>query len=203
VLHQAAFLVSLVVGTLLIVGAEGARRHAAAAVFAGSVAACFGASALYHRVTWTPRLRLWMRRVDHAGVFLLIAGTYTPVCLLVLDGAWRLVVLVVVYTGAGAAVVLKFAWVEAPKWVAAVLGIALGWVAVAVLPQLATRLDPAAVALLGAGGLAYTAGAIIYARRRPNPLPGVFGYHELFHALTIVAVACQYVAIAFFVIRAG
>jgi hemolysin III len=203
VLHQVGFSVSLVVGTLLIVGADGARRHAAAAVFAGSVAVCFGASALYHRVTWTPRLRLWMRRVDHAGVYLLIAGTYTPVCLLVLDGSWRLVVLVMVYAGAGAAIVLKFAWVEAPKWVAAVLGIALGWAGIAVLPQLAVRLNPAAVALLGVGGLAYTAGAIIYARRRPNPLPAVFGYHELFHALTLVAVVCQYVAIAFFVIRSS
>jgi hemolysin III len=203
VLHQAAFSVSLVVGTLLIVGADGARRNAAAAVFAGSVAACFGASALYHRVTWTPRLRLWMRRVDHAGVYLLIAGTYTPVCLVVLDGAWRLVVLVLVCVGTGAAIVLKFAWVQAPKWLAAVLGITLGWAGVAVLPQLAARLNPAAVALLGIGGLAYTAGAIIYARRRPNPFPAVFGYHELFHAMTIVAAACQYVAIAFFVIRAG
>lgn len=144
-----------------------------------------------------------MRRVDHAGVYLLIAGTYTPVCLLALNGAWRLVVLVMVWVGASAAAVLKFAWVEAPKWVAAVLGLALGWAGVAVLPQLATRLNPAAVALLGVGGLAYTAGAIIYARRRPNPFPAVFGYHELFHALTLVAVACQYVAIAFFVIRAG
>jgi len=203
VLHQAAFSVSLVVGTLLIVGAEGARRQLAAEVFAGSVAACFGASALYHRVTWTPRLRLWMRRIDHTGVYLLIAGTYTPICLLVLDGAWRLVVLVMVYVGAGAAVVLKFTWVEAPKWVAAVLGMALGWAGVAVLPQLAARLNPAAVALLGVGGLAYTAGAIVYARLRPNPLPAVFGYHELFHALTLVAAACQYVAIAFFFIHSG
>jgi len=203
VLHQAAFSLSLVAGTLLIVEADGARRQAAAAVFAGSVAACFGASALYHRVTWTPRLRLWMRRVDHAGVYLLIAGTYTPVGLLVLDGTWRLVVLVTVYVGAVAAIVLKFAWVEAPKWVAAAVGIALGWVGVVVLPQLAARLDPAAVALLGAGGIAYTAGAVVYARRRPNPFPRVFGYHELFHALTLVAVACQYVALAFFVIRAG
>jgi len=144
-----------------------------------------------------------MRRVDHAGVYLLIAGTYTPVCLLVLNGDWRMVVLLMVWLGAGAAVVLKFTWVEAPRWVAAVLGMALGWAAIAVLPQLSARLDPAAVALLGVGGLAYTAGAIIYARRRPNPLPAVFGYHELFHALTLVAVACQYVAIAFFVIRAG
>jgi hemolysin III len=203
VLHQAAFAVSLVVGTLLIVGADGARRHVAAAVFAASVAACFGASALYHRVTWTPNLRRWMRRIDHAGIYLLIAGTYTPVCLLVLDGSWRIVVLAIVYAGAAAAVVLKFAWVDAPKWVAAALGLALGWTAVVALPQLATRLNPAAVALLGVGGLAYTAGAIIYARRRPNPMPMVFGYHELFHALTIAAVACQYVAIAFFVIHAG
>ena len=202
-LHQAAFAVSLVVGTLLIVGADGARRHVAAAVFAASVAACFGASALYHRVTWTPNLRRWMRRIDHAGIYLLIAGTYTPVCLLVLDGSWRIVVLAIVYAGAAAAVVLKFAWVDAPKWVAAALGLALGWTAVVALPQLATRLNPAAVALLGVGGLAYTAGAIIYARRRPNPMPMVFGYHELFHALTIAAVACQYVAIAFFVIHAG
>jgi len=203
VLHQAAFSVSLVVGTLLSVAADGTRARTAAVVFAGSVAVCFGASALYHRVTWTPRLRLWMRRIDHAGVYLLIAGTYTPVCLLVLNGAWRVVILSLVCVGAGAAIVLKFAWVEAPKWVAAAIGMALGWTGVVVLPQLATRLDPAAVALLGVGGLAYTAGAIIYARRRPNPFPAVFGYHELFHALTLVAVACQYVAIAFFVIRAG
>ena len=203
VLHQAAFSVSLVVGTLLIVGAEAGRGRAAAAVFAGSVAVCFGASALYHRVTWTPRLRLWMRRVDHAGVYLLIAGTYTPVCLLVLNGAWRPIMLALVSVGAGAGIVVKFVWVDAPKWVAAALAVALGWTGIAVLPQLATRLDPAAVALLGVGGLAYTAGAIIYARRRPNPLPAVFGYHELFHALTLVAVACQYVAIAFFVIHAG
>jgi hemolysin III len=195
--------VSLVVGTLLIVGADGASRRAAATVFASSVAVCFGASALYHRVTWTPDLRRWMRRIDHAGIYLLIAGTYTPVCLLVLNGAWRIVVLAIVYAGAAAAVALKFAWVDAPKWLAAVLGIGLGWAGVAILPQLATRLNPAAVALLGVGGLAYTAGAIIYARRQPDPIPTVFGYHELFHALTIVAVACQYVAIALFVIRAG
>ncbi len=196
-------MVSLVVGTLLIVGAEGARRHAAAAVFAGSVAACFGASALYHRVTWTPRLRLWMGRIDHAGVYLLIAGTYTPICLLVLNGAWRLVVLAIVWVGAAAAIVLKFVWVAAPKWLATAIGMALGWMAVVALPQLVARLRPAAVILLVIGGLAYSAGAVIYARRRPDPAPAVFGYHELFHALTIVGVACQYVAIAFFIVRAG
>jgi hemolysin III len=203
VLHQAAFAASLVVGTLLIVGADGARQRFSAAVFAGAVAACFGASALYHRVTWTPRLRLWMRRIDHAGIYLLVAGTYTPVCLLVLTGSWRYVVLAIVWVGAAAAILLKFVWVGAPKWLAAVIGLALGWLGVALLPQLASRMNLAAIVLLLIGGIAYTAGAVIYARRRPDPAPAVFGYHELFHALTIVAVACQYVALAFFVIRAG
>jgi hemolysin III len=203
VFHQAGFAVSLVVGTLLIVGADGARGHVAAAVFAGAVAACFGASALYHRITWTPRLRPWMRRVDHAGIYVLIAGTYTPICLLVLRGDWRLTVLVAVWACAAAATIVKFVWVDAPKWLAAALGVTLGWAGVAVLPQLANRVDPAAVALLGIGGIIYTAGALVYARRRPDPVPAVFGYHELFHVLTLIAVSCQYVAIAFFVIRAG
>jgi len=195
------FWASLVVGTLLIVGSDGPGRHVAASVFAASVAACFGASALYHRVRWTPRLRPWLRRVDHAGVYLLIAGTYTPVCLLVLDGTWRLAVLTTVYVCAGMAAAFKFAWIDAPRWVAAALALGLGWGGVTVLPQLVDKLNPAAVVLLGVGGLAYTLGAIVYARQRPDPAPAVFGYHELFHALTILAVSCQYVAIAFFVVR--
>ena len=204
VLHELAFAVALVTGTLLIVGADGARRHVAAAVFAGSVAACFGASALYHRVSWTtPRLRPWLRRVDHAGIYVLIAGTYTPVCLLVLDGAWRLTVLVTVYLCTALAIAFKFAWVDGPTWLTAAIGLALGWGGLAVLPQLVVQLNPGAVALLGVGGLLYTLGAIVYARRWPDPAPTVFGYHELFHALTILAVACQYVAIAFFVVGAG
>jgi len=203
VLHQAAFVIALALAPFMIIAADGGRPRLAAAVFAGSVAACFGASALYHRVTWTPRVRLWMRRIDHAGVYLLIAGTYTPVSLLVLTGAWRPVVLTIVWAGAAAAIVLKLVWVAAPKSLTAAIGIALGWVAVVALPQLITRLSPAAVILLVVGGLAYTAGALVYARRRPDPAPAVFGYHELFHALTIVGVACQYVAIAFFIVRAG
>jgi Haemolysin-III related len=144
-----------------------------------------------------------MRRADHAGVFLLIAGTYTPVCLLALEGAWRYLALSLVSLAASAAIVLRFAWVAAPKWLAAATGIALGWVGVALLPQLATRMSPLAIVLLALGGIAYTVGAVIYARGRPDSVPTVFGYHELFHALTIVGVACQYVAIAFFVIHAG
>ncbi len=203
VLHQVGFSVSLVLGTLLIVGSAGATEHVGASVFAGSVAACFGLSALYHRVNWRPGVRLWMRRADHAGIYLLIAGTYTPVCLLALSGTWRFAVLAVVWVAAAAAIVLKFAWVDAPKWLAAVIGIALGWAGVALLPQLAHRVHPAAIVLLALGGVAYTVGAVIYALRRPDPVPAVFGYHEVFHALTIVGVGFQYVAIAFFVIQAG
>src|SRR5438309_5208931 len=143
VLHQVAFFGSLVVAPLLILGAEAGRARAAAAVFAVSVATCFGASALYHRVTWTPRVRLWMRRVDQAGVYLLIAGTYTPVALLALRGDWRPVVLTIAWVGAAAAIVLKFVWVGAPKWLAAAIGVALGWVAVVALPQLVAHLHPA------------------------------------------------------------
>ena len=151
VLHQIGFSASLVLGTLLIVGAGGPSEHVAASVFAGSVALCFGLSALYHRVNWRPRARLWMRRADHAGIYLLIAGTYTPVCLLALDGAWRFAVLAVVWLAAAAAIILKFAWVGAPKWLAAVIGIALGWAGVALMPQLATRVHPAAIVLLALG----------------------------------------------------
>jgi hemolysin III len=164
------------------------------------VAVMLGASALYHRVTWSPRVRPWMRRVDHAGIYVLIAGTYTPVGLLSLHGAMQTLVLAIVWSGAAVATLTKFCWVAAPKWLSAVVGIALGWVGVAALPQLAEANGVAPVVLLGVGGLAYTAGGIVYALRRPDPVPTVFGYHELFHALTLVALACQYVAIAFFVV---
>jgi hemolysin III len=201
VLHQSAFIASIIVGPLLLLSADASRSRLAAAVFAFSVTACFGASALYHRVTWAPSMRRWMRRVDHAGVYLLIAGTYTPVSLLVLDRDWGRVILIVVWAGALAAILLKFMWADAPKWVAAAVGLALGWVAVVALPQLVHKLQLSAVGLLVAGGLLYSAGAIVYARRKPDPLPAVFGYHEVFHALTIAAATCQYAAIALFVIR--
>jgi hemolysin III len=200
VLHLAGFVVACVVGTLLVEELDG-RRLVAASVFAGSAAAMLGASALYHRVTWSARVRPWMRRIDHAGIYLLIAGTYTPVGLLSLHGALQRVVLAVVWGGAAAAILTKVLWVHSPKWLSVVFGIALGWVGIAAMPQLAHAAGPAAVALLGAGGIAYTAGAVVYARRRPALAPAIFGYHELFHALTLVALACQYVAIAFFVVR--
>ncbi len=201
VLHEVGLGAALVVGTLLIVGADGGRSSVAAAAFAGSVALMLAASTLYHRVRWQPRARLWMRRVDHAGIYVLIAGTYTAVGLVCLHGALESTVLGIVWAGALVATLVKFCWVEAPKWLSVVIALSLGWVGIAAMPQLEESAGAAAVALLLAGGVAYTVGAIVYARRRPDPIPKVFGYHELFHALTLVAIACQYVAIGFFVVR--
>ena len=200
VFHQYAFFVSLGFGALLVVGASGAGERTSAAVFATALAAMFGISALYHRVTWRPRARRWMRRLDHAAIYLLIAGTYTPVGLLALSGAWRWTVLPVVWGGALVAIVLRLAWIDAPKWLAATVGIALGGVGIVALPHLWVHSGPLGVALLGAGGLLYAVGAIVYARSRPDPVPSVFGYHELFHAFVIAAAACQYAAVALFVL---
>src|SRR4051812_1706600 len=144
VLHGAGFVVALAVGVVFVSSLEG-RSLVAGAVFAASAVVTLGTSTLYHRVTWSPRARPWMRRLDHAGVYLLIAGTYTPVGLLVLDGHWRLILLPTVWACAAAATIFKFVWVGAPKWLAVAFGITLGWAGVAALPQLATRLDPAAV----------------------------------------------------------
>ena len=199
-LHGVAFAAALAVGALLVIFSR-ESRVLPATVFAASAAVMLGTSTLYHRVTWSPNARLWMRRADHAGIFLLIAGTYTPIALISLSGAWSTTVLALVWAGAAAAAISKFCWVAAPGWVSAGLGLALGWVGVLVLPQFAHREGIAPVILLAAGGLAYTAGAVVYAMKRPDPLPRIFGYHELFHALTIVALACQYVAVAFFVVR--
>jgi hemolysin III len=199
-LHGVAFGAALAVGALLVVFSR-ESRVLPATVFAASAAVMLGTSTLYHRVTWSPNARLWMRRADHAGIFLLIAGTYTPIALISLSGAWSTTVLALVWAGAAAAAISKFCWVAAPGWVSAGLGLALGWVGVLVLPQFAHREGIAPVILLAAGGLAYTAGAVVYAMKRPDPVPRIFGYHELFHALTIVALACQYVAVAFFVVR--
>jgi hemolysin III len=197
VFHQYAFFASLLLGAVLVVGSSGPAERTSAVVFATALAAMFGISALYHRITWRPRTRLWMRRLDHAAIYLLIAGTYTPFALLALTDVWRWTILPVVWGGALVAIVLKLAWVDAPKWLAVAIGIALGWIGVVALPQLWAHAGLTGVALLLAGGILYTGGAIVYARRRPDPVPAVFGYHELFHALVIAAAACQYAAVAF------
>ena len=196
VIHQYAFFVSLGLGLALVVGADGARARTGAAIFAASVSTMLGISALYHRILWPPNPRRLMRRLDHAAIFLLIAGTYTPFGLIALEGALRVAVLAIVWGGAAIAIILPLAWADAPRWVAAVAALALGWVGVIALPQIHARAGAAGLTLLAIGGVFYTAGAIIYARRRPDPVPHVFGYHELFHALVVAAAACQYVAVA-------
>ena len=198
--HAAAFLVALPLGVALVLEAETSLGRLAAIVFAASVVVMFGASGLYHSPTWPEGRRRWLRRFDHAGSYGLIAGTYTPFGLLVLRGNWRPVVLGIVWTGALAAVAFKFAWVDAPKWISAVIGIALGWVGVVVFPQLVDGIGVGGSLLVVAGGLLYTAGALVYALRRPDPYPAVFGFHEVFHVLVIAAVACQYSAVAFCVL---
>jgi hemolysin III len=203
VLHQYAFFVSLASGTLLVLLAATTRASVAAATYAASTSALFGVSALYHRVTWTTPARHRMRRLDHSMIFLLIAGTYTPVGLLVLQGTLATVVLAVVWGGAMAGIVVELAWTRAPRWLGGTVYLALGWVAVAAMPQLFARLGMAGGLLLITGGLAYSAGAAVYALRRPDPAPAVFGYHEVFHLLVITGVAAHFLAISLFALPTG
>jgi hemolysin III len=199
VFHELGFYVAVALAVPLVLSASTGRARLAAIVYAGSVAACFGASALYHRPTWSPTARSWLARLDHAGVYLLIAGTYTPFGLIVFSTGWAVPILSVVWTSALFAILLKLFWVRAPKWLSAAIGIAIGWVGAAAVSEL-LKVHVAGLLLVVAGGLLYTAGAIVYARRRPDPRPSVFGYHELFHVLTLAAAACQYASIAFFVL---
>jgi hemolysin III len=203
VFHQYAFYWSAAMGVVLIATAPGGTARVAAAIFGCSLAVTFGVSALYHRVTWRPAARQLMRRLDHSAIFLLIAGTYTPYGLLVLAGAWRFSVLAVVWIGAGLGIGQSVLWVNRPKWLTAALGIALGRAGVVAFPQVLDATGSLGTSLLLAGGVLYTLGAVVYALSRPDPAPAVFGYHELFHVLTILAAAAQYAAIAFFVLPAA
>jgi hemolysin III len=197
--HEWAFFVSLLLGAALILAADTGRARLAVAIYAVSLSALFGTSALYHRVEWKrPDVRRWMRRLDHSMIFFLIAGTYTPFALLVLDGPLADAVLAVVWAGAIAGAVVETIWIDHPKWVAALIYISLGWIAVIPFPELWQEMGAAGTLLVAAGGLLYSAGAVVYATQRPNPNPAVFGYHEVFHLLVIAAAAAQFAAVAFF-----
>jgi hemolysin III len=202
-LHLLWFEASLVLGTLLVARAHGAVRITALAIYAVSVSAMFGISALYHRGNWGAVWNRRLQRLDHAMIFLLIAGTATPAFLLAASGTFRLACLVIMWTLTVTAAVVRLAWMSAPELAAGSTFVGLGWVAVLALPGVWTRAGVAAGLLMLAGGLLYTAGALCYHRRRPDPYPAVFGYHEVFHAYVCAAAACQYVAIALFLTSQG
>lgn len=186
--HQVAFFVALAVGPALVVAAPTPGVRAAVVVYSASLAALFGCSALLHRGTWSTRVLPWMRRLDHSTIFLFIAGTYTAVCALALPDGQARTILAAVWVGALAGVGISLAWVDAPRWLTAACYLAVGWVAVAALPWLWAALGVGQFILLAAGGLLYSVGAVVYARKRPDPWPELFGFHEVFHALVIAAV---------------
>jgi hemolysin III len=203
-LHTYAALASVVTGVVLVAVAaalRGGRAGTATAVYAATVTMLFGTSALYHRLGWGPRARAIMKRLDHSMIFVFIAGTYTPVAALTLPRGPAVTVLAVMWTGALAGVGLKTAWPTAPRWLGVPCYIALGWVAVFVFPQLLHHAGVAALVLLAAGGVAYTVGAVCYGLKRPDPWPGAFGFHEVFHLCTLLGAICHYVAIWLAVLR--
>lgn len=200
--HEVAFFVSLPAGVTLAVLAAGAKAKTAAIVYAVSLSAVFGASAAYHRVNWSPKGLRRMKRLDHSMIFVLIAGSYTPICLLALHGPWRIVLLSIVWSGAVVGITVKLIRIDGFHVLSGFLYIALGWLAILALPALWHGLSPAALVLMIAGGVLYTLGAIVLARRRPDPKPALFGYHEVWHAFMVAAVACHY-AMIMIVVRAG
>jgi hemolysin III len=200
VLHQVAFFVAVAAGISLVAAAPTAGSAAVLAVYVASLCLLFGVSALFHRRTWGPAGRRRMRRADHATIFIAIAGTYTAVAGIALDGWARTTVLCIAWGGAAAGIAVRQVWLDAPKWVITLPYVVVGWAALIVAPALLHAMGVVGFALLLAGGLCYSAGALVYARKRPDPRPEVFGYHEVFHACTVVGAVLQFVAIAWFVV---
>jgi hemolysin III len=199
-LHAHAAWVAVAASIVLIALAPTADARIAALVYGAGLVALFSASALYHRWRGDPRYKPWLRRLDHSTIFVFIAASYTPVGLLVLDGTMRTVVLVSVWAGAAAGVAMSLAWINAPRSLQAACYVALGWVAVVALPQLAERVGVAPFVLLAVGGALYSVGAAVYALQRPNLWPRTFGFHEVFHALVIAAALVHFIAMAGWVV---
>ena len=202
-LHAYAFYVSVAAGIVLCALAATATRRGgfapivSCAIYSLTVCGLFGTSALYHRRVWSLRAYRMMRRLDHSMIFVFIAGTYTPFCVLLLSPTKSAIVLSIVWTGAILGVAMKMTTPNAPRWASTPLYIALGWVAVAVLPDILHQGGVTALVLMVVGGLFYTLGAVLYATRKPNPWPNTFGHHEFFHACTLLAAICHQIAIYF------
>jgi len=188
--HQIFFFVALIAGVLLVRWAPPGPATFAAIVYATSLALLLGVSATYHRVSWEPGPRLWMRRLDHSAIFVLIAGTYTPLCMAMPEG--RELALALFWIAAALGTLKSMLWPRSPKWVIAALCVAMGWGGVTLMPIIEARAGFAGLAMVIAGGVLYSAGAVIYAMKRPNPFPRVFGYHEVFHALVVVAAGLHF-----------
>lgn len=195
--HQIAFYLALVAGAALTALAPAGTATWAALVYSVCLAALFGISSAYHRPMWTPVARQRMRRLDHAGIFLMIAGTYTPICLLAVQGAPGERLLWVVWAGAALGVLKSLVWINAPKALMALLCVLLGWAVVGEWTAVYAGIGTTGAQLLLGGGVLYTLGAVVYALKRPDPFPATFGYHEIFHALVIAAAVCH-----FFIVRA-
>ena len=199
-LHQYAFFVALVCGVVLssiALSRPGIESFVSCLIYSLTVCGLFGISALYHRRVWSERGYQIMRRADHSMIFIFIAGTYTPFCIELLSPAKATLMLSLIWGGALGGVALKTIWPHLPRWAGAPLYLALGWGAVAILPDVLHRGGVACLVLLAVGGVIYSLGAVFYALRRPNPWPPVFGHHEFFHACTLVAALCHHIAIYF------
>ena len=203
VLHQWAFFFALGAAAVLVALSPAGTPRLAAIVYGAGLCLMLAASALYHRLKCSPRTRSLLCRIDHSAIYVFMAASYTPVALLVLEGTTRWVVLTSVWAGALGGVALSVAWVTAPRLLFALSYLALGWVMVVAFPELLARLELTPILLFGAGGLLYSAGAVIYAARWPAPWPRTFGFHEVFHALVIAAAVIHFVAMAGWVIPAG
>src|ERR1035438_2536442 len=195
-IHAVVAPIALAVARVLPVRAPTVQAAVAAGIFAATAVVLFAVSAVYHLGGWSPPVQMILRRIDHANILLLIAGTYTPFAVLALHGGTRLAILAVVWGGAVLGAVFRVAWTNVPRWVYIPVYLGLGWAAVFVLPQLLRGAGLAALVLVAAGGVLYTLGGIAYGRKRPNPWPRWFGFHEIFHACTVAAFACQYIAVS-------
>ena len=200
-LHAGIFPLAFASGIVLVCLAPDGRARLSAAIYAVTVALLFGVSAVYHRGTWSPRVERVLKRLDHANIFLIIAGTYTPFAMVLLHGRGGESLLAIVWAGALLGVLFRVVWVEAPRWLYTPIYLLLGWVAVFYLPAITTTGGPAVVSLLCVGGVLYSAGAVVYALRRPDPFPRWFGFHEVFHALTLAAFVVHYVAASLAIYR--
>ena len=197
--HEWAFFLSLGLGISLLMIADTPKKSLAVGIYAISLCALFGVSALYHRVNWkSVKSRMMMRRLDHSMIFLLIAGTVTPFALLNLTGTWSTAILIAVWSAAIVGIIVELLWISSPKWVSAAMYVAVGWIGAVAFPQIVGTAGVWAGLLIATGGILYTVGAVVYATGRPNPSPTYFGYHEVFHLFVIGAAALHFAAVAMF-----